>query len=139
MDGARGDREGRRIADGVRQQASDRESEGNADDHCGADGARGAPAVQRPASVERERLRGHEHARRAGAVEQASREEEHPDVPGDDSECEESPRTTALNPEADEQGPGTSAVAVREHADDRRRHDAHRAIRREDHADERER
>ena len=87
--------------------------------------------------MKRQRLRGHEDARRARPVEQPAREEERPGALRHDAERVE-PHHDDLQGQTDEQR-APSAEAVGQDADERAGDDPHRAVRREDDADEGER
>lgn len=87
--------------------------------------------------MERERLRGDEDASRTRPVQQSAGQKERAGSVGDNPDREE-PQHHDLHREPDEQRP-TPAEPIGKHANDRARHHAHRAVGREDHADERKR
>jgi hypothetical protein len=136
-DRTRRDLERRRVADRVRQQPSDHEPDRDAEHDRRAHGARRATAVSSAPRVKGHRLRRDEHASRSRPMQKPPREEERAWMACEDAEGIE-PHHHDLEHEPDEQR-GSSAEAIGHDSDPRARDDSHRAIRREDDADERQR
>ena len=98
---------------------------------------RGSSAVGGPSGLKRDGLRRHEHARRAGPVQEAAGEKEDACAVGQDPQHIEHHHHD-LECQAREQD-SAPTQAIDERTDERTEDDAHRAVRRQDQTDERER